>query len=59
MFDICLIYGLAYVFGTYNFDDVAICTPMYGCKYHNELCYKAPLCGMGVMLLCYHVVTLS
>ena len=28
------------------------------CKYHNELCYKAPLCGMRVMLLCYHVVML-
>jgi len=34
------------------FSDVAICTPMYECKYHNDLCYKAPLCDMGVMLLC-------
>jgi len=53
-----LVYDLAYVFGIYNFYDVAICTPVYGCKYCNELCYKAPLCGMGVMLLRYHVVML-
>jgi len=41
------------------FDYVFTCTPVYGCKYRNELCYKAPLCGMGVMLLCYPVVILS
>lgn len=40
-------------------DDVAISTPMYGCKYHNELYYKDPLCSMSGMLLCYHVVMLS
>jgi len=40
---ICLIYDLAYVFDIYNFDVVSICTPVYGCKYCNELCYKAPL----------------
>lgn len=40
------------------FDDVVICTPVYGCKYRNEMCYKAPLCSMVVMLLrlCYYVI---
>ena len=47
------------MFDVYNFYDVFICTPMYGCKYHNELFSKPPLCGMGVMLLCYHVIFLS
>jgi len=57
------------MFGIYIFDDVAICTPVCGCKYRNELCYKAPLYSMGVMLLrlcyyaimwlCYHDVMMS
>ena len=29
---------------------------MYGCEYYNELCYKDPLCSMGVMWLYYHDV---
>ena len=33
------------------FGDVGICTYVYGCKYHHELCYKAPISSMGVMLL--------
>ena len=33
------------------FDDVGLCIYVYGCKYHHELCYKAPITGMGVMLL--------
>jgi len=37
---------LVYIFG-----DVAICTYVYGCKYCHDLCYKAPLRGMGVMSL--------
>jgi len=28
------------------------------CKYCNELCYKAPVCGMVVILSCYHDVFL-
>jgi len=27
------------------------------CKYHNELCYKAPLCGM--LSGCHYVLILS
>ena len=40
------------------FHDVVICGPIYGCKYRNKLCYKAPLCGIFVMSLwlCYHVI---
>ena len=61
---ICLIYFwyviwhmLWYIY----FDNVVMCTPVYGCKYCNELCYKASLCGMGVMSLwlCYHVIMIS
>ena len=28
------------------------------CKYCNELCYKAPLCGMVVIWSCFHDVFL-
>ena len=28
-----------------------IFTYVYGCKYHHELCYKAPINDMGVMFL--------
>ena len=35
--------------------DVSICIYVYGCKYQHELCYKAPISGMGVMSLCFHV----
>ena len=28
------------------------------CKYHNELCYKAPVCGMIVIWSCCHDVFL-
>jgi len=68
VFDMCLymmlVYDLAYVFGLYNFDDFAICTPVYGGKFCNELCYKDPLCSMGlcyyvIMWLCYHDVMMS
>jgi len=52
---ICASYMIWYIY----FDDVLICTLVYGCKYRNKLCYKAPLRCMGVMLLCYHVVMLS
>ncbi|MCY0536313.1 hypothetical protein, partial [Klebsiella pneumoniae] len=41
-------------FGIYSgicFDDFAICTYVYGCKYYHELSYKVPISGMGVMLL--------
>ena len=68
-FDICYMmisvwliyvwYMIWHMFWYIYFDDVVICTPVNGCKYHNELCYKAPLYGMGVMLLCYHVVMSS
>ena len=43
-----LVYDLVYVL-VYIFGNVSICTHVYGCKYHNELCYEAPLCDMGVM----------
>jgi len=37
-----------------------ICTYVYGCKYLNELCYKAPISGMCHVImmlysLCCHV----
>jgi len=32
-------------------DVFGICTYLYGCKYCHELCYKAPISGMGVMSL--------
>jgi len=51
-----ILFGIC--FGIYSFDDVSICTPMYGYKYYNELCYKAPLCDMRVMLICYHDVVM-
>jgi len=43
---------LVWYFGI-SFDDVGLCTYVYGCKYHHELCYKDPLCS--IMLLCCHV----
>ena len=52
-------YMIWHMFWYIYFDDVFMCAPVYERKYRNELCYKAPLCGMGVMLLCYHVVILS
>jgi len=33
------------------FDDFCLCTYLYGCKYHYELCFKAPISGMGVISL--------
>ena len=62
-FDICYMmisvwliyvwYMIWHMFWYIYFDDVVICTPMYVCKYRNELCYKAPLCGM---LSCHYDV---
>jgi len=41
---------------SYIFGDVSICTYVYGCKYHHEISYKAPISSMGVMLLIFHIV---
>lgn len=50
-----------YMFLVHIFGNVSMCTHVYGCKYCHELCYKYPLCRMGVMSLqlCYHVTMLS
>jgi len=29
-----------------------ICIYVYGCKYRHEICYKAPISSMAVMLSC-------
>lgn len=43
-----------YMFLVHDLVMFGICTYLYGCKYHHELCYKAPTSGMGVMeLWCY------
>jgi len=46
-FGICL----WYMFLVHVLVMFGICTYVYGCKYRHELCYKAPISGIGVMLL--------
>ena len=58
-FDICIGIWLGICFGI-SFYDVSICTYVYGCKYRHELCYKAPISSMRLMLLwlCHNVIML-
>ena len=44
MFSICLAYVLLMFWYMY----------IYGCKYHRELSYKAPISGMVVIFSCCH-----
>jgi len=41
-----LVYVLVHVLVMFG-----ICTYVYGCKHHHELCYKSLISGMGVMSL--------
>jgi len=45
-----LVYVLAYAL-VYLLVMFGIFTYVYGCKYYHELCYRAPISGMGVMSL--------
>jgi len=46
-FGICIFY----MFLVHVLVMVGICTYVYGCKYHHELFYKAPITDMGIMSL--------
>ena len=53
---LCKFFGIClwYMFLVHVLGMLGICTYVYGCKYHHELSYKAPIRGMGVMSLwCY------
>jgi len=54
----CLGICLWYMFLVVVFVMFGRCTYVCGCKYCHEICYKTPISGMGVMILCCYVVML-
>jgi len=43
-------YDVGYMLGICFVDFFVICTYVYGCRYHHDLSYKAPINNMVVML---------